>query len=612
MKNYFKIIAAAVFLTLTITPVIMCAESDGHRNNLFYLEEQKKTEAATVLLNNRKSIIPLKNPERGKIAVINIDFEYADSFNSMLRRYVPATDIAFPLKSFSAKNIKAFNKKINKFKTLIILTTDQSLADRAVIKFITVSQSKHNVILCVTGNRNILKSLNKFSHPVIISDRASDIWAAYAVQVILGGAGISSKLETKISASYPAGAGYSTVPVRLKYTVPEETGINSDDLQPIDTIVNEAINNKATPGAVVMVVKDGKVIFDKSYGSHTYEGDTPLKTTDLFDLASITKAAASTIAVMRLHEQGKIRLDKPISLYIRETRKTDKKKITLRDLLLHQAGLAPSLGFIANIKPSDYRNRYSSSYNVKVADNFYLRKGYYKKEMWPQILNTPLRKEGEYVYSDLSMFFVKELVERQSRQKFEKYLYNNFYSPLGMQTAGFNPLDKFSKENIVPTEIDTYFRNSTLHGYVHDQGAAMTGGVAGHAGLFSNANDLAVLFQMLLNRGNYGGVKYFNGETVDLFTSRTSEQSRRTLGFDGRDPESKKGYPSSLASNSVYGHTGFTGTCVWADPENNMIYIFLSNRTYPNTPNKLAKMNIRSRIMDVIYLAINKSKAAQK
>jgi len=608
MKNYFKIITVVLCLTVYISPAIMCAESDEHKKNLLYLEDRRKAEASTVLLNNSKGILPLKYPEKGKIASINIDSEYAVQFNDTLKRYTPVTAISFPQGSLSAKNIKALSKKIKSFKTVIIQTTDRPLADSAVIKFITECRKRQNVILYVTGNSTVLKNLDRFTQPVIISDTASETSAAYAAQVIAGGAGISSKLETAVTDKYHAGAGDSTIPVRLKYTVPEETGINSEDLMPIDEIVKEAIDNKATPGAVVMVVKDGMVIFEKSYGFHTYDGVNPVKTDDIYDLASITKAAAATIAVMRLHEQGRIGLDNPVSSYLSETRRTNKKKITVRDLMLHQAGLAPSLEFSRKLKPSDYRRRYSAAYSVKASDNFYLRKGYYKNSMWPQILKSHLGIAGQYLYSDLSMFFIKELIERQSRRKFQDYLYSNFYSPLGMQTAMFNPRDKFSKDRIVPTEVDTYLRKTTLHGYVHDQGAALTGGVAGHAGLFSSANDLAVLFQMLLNRGNYGGIEFFKGETVDLFTSKPSETSRRTLGFDGWDPKSETGFPSSLAPHSVYGHTGFTGTCVWADPDNNLIFIFLSNRTYPNTPNKLAKMNIRSRILDAIYTAVENSK----
>lgn len=605
MKNYFKtIIFLSAVLTIYITTAVNCTEPDEHKNNLNYLQEQEKAAAASILLNNSKGILPLKKPDKGKIVCINIDSDYSVTFNSMLNRYVQVSSISLPGKSVSTKSLKDLDKKIRKFKTVIILTTDKPLADPAMLKFINNNQKKYQLILCVTGDRSVLKNLDKFRQPVIISDVNSEIWASYAAQVIFGGAAIYSKLVTAVSESYPAGSGDSITPVRLKYTVPEEAGINIEDLSPIDEIVKDAIAVKATPGAVVMIVKDGKVIFEKTYGSHTYDGKVPVKTTDIYDLASITKSAAATIAVMRLYEQGRVKLDSRITSYIPETRRTDKKNITVKELMLHQAGLPSSISFGRKLSSKDYRSRYSSAYNVKAADGCYMKKNYYKKNMWPRILKAPMGKKGEYLYSDISMYYIKEVVERQSKKSFENYLYGNFYNPLGMQTACFNPRDKFPAERLVPTEVDTYFRNTTLQGYVHDQGAAMMGGVAGHAGLFSDANDMAILFQMLLNGGQYGGTEFFKKETVDTFTTKSSDDVRRTLGFDGWDPESEIGYPSFMASRSIFGHTGFTGTCVWADPEKKLIYIFLSNRTYPNTGNKLAKMNVRSRILDVIYMAM--------
>lgn len=606
MKNYLKtIIPLSVILTLSLTIIVDCSESDIHKNNTLYLQEQEKAAAAAVLLNNSKAILPLKKTEKGKIVCINFDSDYSAAFNNMLNRYAQVSSLSFPVKSAGSKSIKDLNKKIRKYKTVIILTTDQPLADPSILKFINDNQKKHQVILCVTGNRTVLKNLDKFRQPVIISDISSEVSAVFAAQLIFGGAAISSKLEHGISGSYPAGAGDTITPVRLKYTVPEEAGINIEDLLPIDEIVKEAIREKATPGAVVMIVKDGKVIFEKSYGSHTYnDGAMPMLTTDIFDLASVTKVAATTMALMRLYDQGRVKLDNSISSYIPETRRSDKKHITVKDLMLHQSGLPEDISFGRLVKSKDYRERYSAAYRVKAADRCYMKTGFYKKNMWPRILKAPVRARGEYVYSDLNMFYIKEAVERRSGKNFENYIYSNFYIPLGMQTACFNPGDRFPAERLVPTEIDTYFRNTTLLGYVHDQRAAMMGGVSGHAGLFSDANDLAILFQMLLNRGEYGGAEYFKGETVDTFTAKCSDTNRRTLGFDGWDPASKTGYPSFMASPSIFGHTGFTGTCVWADPEKKLIYIFLSNRTYPNTGNRLAKMNIRSRILDVIYMAI--------
>ncbi len=607
MKNKYKtVIFLSAVLPLSLVMAVRCSDFDRHGENLKYLKEIDAAASSTVLLNNGKNIIPLKRPDRERVVCVNIKADFSASFVEMLNRYARVQGVDITADSITAKALKDLDKKIKEYRTVVFRVTDVSLQNPALLKYIIESRKKHQVILCVTGNREILKSLDGFREPVIISGINSETAAVFTAQVIFGGAAVSSKLDADISASYPAGSGFTTSQVRLRYTVPEDAGIDIDDLLPIDDIVKEAIEEKATPGAVVMVVKDGKVILEKSYGCHTYGGDIPVHSTDIFDLASVTKAAATTIAVMRLYEQGKIKLDKNISTYIPETKKLGKRRVTVRDLMLHQSGLPPDVSFGCPVKAKDYMEKCTSSFNVKAADRCFMKKGFYRKYMWPKILNARLGPKGDYVYSDLSMFYMKEAVERQSGWSFDKYLYKNFYTPLCMQTACFNPRDRFPVERIAPTEVDSYFRNTTLQGYVHDQCAAMMGGVAGHAGLFSDANDIAILFQMLLNRGSYGGVEYFKAGTVDTFTSRPSEKGRRALGFDSWDPESKDGYPSLLASHSIYGHTGFTGTCVWADPENKIIFVFLSNRTWPNTGNKLAKMNVRSRILDVIYTALKK------
>lgn len=221
------------------------------------------------------------------------------------------------------------------------------------------------------------------------------------------------------------------------------------------------------------------------------------------------------------------------------------------------------------------------------------------------MLNSPIKTRGQYVYSDISMYVMKDIIERISGEPLNQYVSENFYQPLGMQTAGFLPRNRFSKDQIIPTEQDTYFRKTLLEGYVHDQGAALVGGISGHAGLFSSANDLAIIYQMLLNKGTYGGQEYFKPQTVEMFTSRQSGISRRGLGFDRWDPDLTKKYPSELASPQTYGHTGYTGTCVWVDPSRGLVYVFLSNRVYPTVTDKLSNLKIRGRIQDVINKAID-------
>jgi CubicO group peptidase (beta-lactamase class C family) len=394
---------------------------------------------------------------------------------------------------------------------------------------------------------------------------------------------------------------------QLGYADPRTLGMDPEKLNKIDAIVEEAIREGATPGAVVMVLKDGKIVFDRAFGHHAYDNEVPTQSSDLFDMASVTKIFATTIAAMRLADQGKLDLDATVGTYLSELRSShpDKAAIKVRDLLTHRAGFIPSIPFHHQIKEGGYSTEASARYPIKVADLYYLEKDFYKNVMWQQMLDSPLKTQGKYVYSDISMYVLKGILERIVQQPLDAYVAEQFYQPLGACSIGYCPLNRFAEERIVPSEDDTYFRKQMLRGYVQDPGAAMAGGVAGHAGLFANAYDLAILSQMLLNGGSYNGRQYIMPDTVKKFSTRQDEDSRRGLGFDCWDPESKKGYPCQLASPATFGHTGYTGTCVWIDPESRLIYIFLSNRLYPSpNNNKLLKLNIRPRIQDLIYEAM--------
>lgn len=393
---------------------------------------------------------------------------------------------------------------------------------------------------------------------------------------------------------------------KLEKDFPEKTGIDSKKLnERIDAIAEEAIREMAAPGAVVLVAKSNKIIFEKAYGFHTYSKETPTKVDDVFDLASISKIAATTLAVMRLTEQNKINLNQTIGDYLKEARGTNKEDITLRDVMLHQAGFIPYIPFYRALKPEDHSTDSSSAFPTKVADGYYLRKDYFNDVMWPQMLESAVKPPGKYVYSDISMYVMQKVVEAVTKQPLDVYVKEQFFKPLGMNSTDYNAWKYFPKDRIIPTERDDEsFRDTLLQGFVHDQGAAMASGVAGHAGLFSTAGDLAIYGQMLLNRGTYDGVEYFKPETVDLFTSNQALNSRRGLGFDRVDEDRKKEYPSRLASLATFGHTGYTGTAIWIDPESQLIYIFLSNRVHPKVSPKLSALDIRSRILDAVYTGI--------
>ena len=613
LSNLFRAVyALPTFCLLVSLSVSACAQTAEHLKNNALLREERNIEKSSVLLNNDKGLIPLKNLQNLTIASVNIGSAFASEFDSISTKYTVIRPFESLNYKFNPVTFDELNDDLKFFNTVIVQVSDQSLNDPRTLPLLLDLQENKQLIISLSGDVQSLNLLNNLTVPIIWTAKKSPLSANLSAQLIFGGIGSIAKLEKNISAKYKAGSGFETVASRLKYTVPEELGINSTALKGIDEIAAEAIRSKAAPGAVVMVVLDGKVIYNKAFGTRTYTDSTPTKISDIYDLASVTKTSATTMAVMRLFEQGSLKLDTTIGAYIPRARGTNKKDISVREVMLHQAGFIPFIPFYKNMLESDYSRDSTAAYPTKAADNFYMRKAFFAEVMWPQMLNSNLANRGKYVYSDLSMYFMKEMVERQSGKPMENYVMDQFYKPLGMTRAGFNPRLRFSKQEIIPTEDDQVFRKTLLEGYVHDQGAAMVGGVSGHAGLFSSSNDLAILYQMLLNRGSYGGTEFFKPATVDMFTAKQSDVSRRGLGFDRWDPESTKGYPSKLASPQTFGHTGYTGTCVWVDPKYKLVYIFLSNRVNPGVSTKLLDLNIRSRIQDVIYEAIGNQVSTAK
>ncbi|GAA4784092.1 hypothetical protein GCM10023231_09700 [Olivibacter ginsenosidimutans] len=579
-----------------------CAQNAQQNDIKEELAHQKRALATTLVLNNEQGIIPLQKLQQLKIASINIGFKHAKAFNEMLAHYAPVdtfeTDTAI-------RDLKILSEQLKFHNLLIIQVANQVLAHQSVLDFINHESANKHVILCGFGTLNQLALVDKVHIPIVWSPDTSEVAANGSASGIFGGIAFSGRLTENVSPHYPSGSGFTTIKTRLGYCFPEAVGIKSANLiEPIGQIVREAIAAKATPGAVVMVVKNGEIIFEQGYGFHTYTNDVPTRTADIFDMASVSKITATTLAVMRLEEQKKIDLNETIGHYLLQARHTNKEHIKLRDVMLHQAGFIPYIPFYRHLNPDDLSRDSSAAYNVKLADGRYLRSNYYQDVMWPEMLQSKLQSPGKYVYSDISMYVMKEVVEQQSSEPIQHYVQEQFYQPLGMYHTGYNPRLRFLKDQIVPTENDTSFRDTLLQGYVHDQGAAMANGVAGHAGIFSTANDLAIYAQMLLNKGTYGGEIYFSQATVDEYTSKQSTVSRRGFGFDRKDPDPKKEYPSKLASPATFGHTGYTGTCIWIDPEHQLTYIFLSNRVHPFVTDKLSDMNIRSRIQDAIYKAI--------
>jgi len=598
-----KVLNVFLLSILALTTFNACAQD--HKTNQQRLTAINSIISSTVVLNNHDQLIPLKGLDKKKVASINLGLPQQQMIDSMLNKYTK-------ISTFNAadykdqRDLNFLEDDLKYYNTVVVSLSSGDSNNARYINFINTLAKSKAVIVALFGNGNALASFDMLEAPIVWTPAADIEAAAVVPQVIFGGIAANGKLKTAYSAKYTLGSGFETAATRLKYTLPEDAGVNADDLKEIDKIAAEAIRGKAAPGMVVLVAKDGKVIFNKAYGSHTYTNGPAEKITDIFDLASVTKTSATTPAVMRLFEQQKLNLDTNVGAYIPRARTSPMNNIHVREVMLHQAGFIPFIPFYNAVKATDHSADSSAAYPTKVADGYYMRKNYFEDVMWPQMLNSPIKTRGKYVYSDISMYVMKDMVERLAAKPLNEYAAKEFYEPLGMQTAGFLPRNRFAKEQIVATENDTYFRKTLLEGYVHDQGAAMVGGVSGHAGLFASANDVAILYQMLLNKGTYGGEQYFKPETVNMFTAKQSAVSRRGLGFDRWDPDATKKYPSELASNMTYGHTGYTGTCVWVDPARGLVYVFLSNRVHPLVSDQLSKLSVRGRIQDAINKAIDK------
>ncbi len=397
----------------------------------------------------------------------------------------------------------------------------------------------------------------------------------------------------------------------MAYTLPEAVGADPIRLAQIDSLVNVAIADSVFPGCQVLVMKDAQVIYIKAFGWHTYAKEQKVVLNDVYDVASVTKIASTALAAMYLFDRHKIDPEAKVSKYLHFLRSTDKKDITIREIMAHQSGLKAWIPFWKNTVDSTgqldtmlYKSSEQSGYHLKVAEKLYLKDSY-KEQLLDEVAKSPLEKQGQFVYSDLGIILLQQVIEKVSGKSIDHLVTDVFYKPLGLWQMGYHPLTWKNADKIVPTEIDTAFRKQLIKGYVHDPAAAMMGGVGGHAGVFSNAHSLAVIMQMLLNKGSYAGKQYLKPATVELFTSKAYPESanRRGLVFD--KPDLSKGVegPSAIAASlASFGHSGFTGTYAWADPSNNLVYIFLSNRVYPDAHNnKLAKSNLRTRIQQIAY-----------
>lgn len=583
-------------------------------------------ERSVTMVKNTNDLIPLLHLDTLRIASVAIGDSSLKAYQSVLQRYAPVKALALS-KNYKKNEADSLLKLLADYDLVIVSlhnTTNLAYNDfgitRQTIDFIDTLRQLKKIILEIFANPYSLAMLKNTENieSIIVSYQDNDVSEEISAQLIFGGISCNGKLPVTASSAFPLNTGITSDPAcRLKYTTPQELNISPDDLAIIDTLALKGIKEKAYPGCVILVAKDGKVFYNKAFGYHTYDKKEPMLASDIFDMASITKIAASTMAIMKLYDEGKLDIDKQLGNYLPVLKKSNKEHIIIRDLLAHQAKLKAWIPFYketirnGKVDTSIYKKVKSDKYPYRVADSMYIRIDY-PDSIINEIIKSPLNKKKEYLYSDMGFYLMMKIIEKVSGEKFEDYLDENFYQPLGMSTAGFKPREKFDLSRIVPTEIDTVWRRQLVWGDVNDQGAAMMGGVCGHAGLFCNAYDLATLMQMLLQKGTYAGKQYLLPSTIAEFTKCQfpENKNRRGLGFDKPvlDPK-EASINSKTASAESYGHSGFTGTFFWVDPEENLIYIFLSNRVCPDANNKkISELGIRPDIHQAIYDAIAKSK----
>ena len=485
-----------------------------------------------------------------------------------------------------------------------------TVRDREFLAGLELVSQRQEIVLINFGEAENLRHFDKNYSLVQIFER-NDLTEALAAQMLFGAVSAKGVLPFDLNEYFRAEQGARISGFRLKYAQAEEVGISAEKLVSIDAIANSAIDAGATPGCQVLVAKDGRIIYSKSFGHHTYEGKRRVRPSDLYDVASLTKVAATTLAVMKLYDEDAFELNDRLKEFLALEDRVKIRNLRIRSLLTHESGLQPNMPISPYVLVRDStrtRSRFfqpvpTGPYQVKVADSLYFSE-MYADTLWLEVQSLDINKKQGYRYSDVNFVLLQKLVETVTGKPLNAYLEEHFYGPMGLDHTLFNPLQRFDTADIVPTQLDEKWRKQLLQGYVHDETAALLGGVSGNAGLFSTAEELAVVFQMLLNDGTYGGKQYLRPRTLEYFTA-ARHGNHRGLGFDKPYP----GRQSALAQDATlktFGHTGFTGTCAWVDPEHDLVYIFLSNRIHPDRRNfKLIQLKVRERIHQVIYDALD-------
>ena len=562
-------------------------------------------------------IIPIAND----VVYVSIGTSSDNSFAKRMRNDYKADVFNFNYNQDAGRVLSMIELIKKRYKKVVIGIHNYSRVpannfgiSKPAVDLVTKLQQQTNAITFVFGNPYAIKNWCGAKNLVACYED-DEIIHNTAIDLLQGKITAKGKLPVTVCDEYKYGSGIVYNGFFLPRINPDAVGLDPVKLNIIDSIVNDAITKGAAPGGVVLVAKDGKIAYHKAYGNYTYDKPEPVNVASIFDMASVTKICATTISVMKLYDEGKINLKKKLGDYLPWVKGSNKESLLIENILLHQAGLVAYIPFYKETIDSTgvplakfYAPKQNDSFSIRVAENLFMRNDW-RDTLYKRILQSPLAETGKYIYSDNDFIFLGKIVEAISGMPLNEYVQKEFYIPLALSSTGFKPRERFTINRIIPTEQEKTFRQQLLRGDVHDPGAAMFGGVAGHAGLFSNAYDLAVIMQMLLNGGTFNGKNYLHKETIELFIAYHSNISRRGYGFDKPEKDNTtrpEPYPCLSASPQTFGHTGFTGTCVWADPANKLIFIFLSNRVNPEGGDnkKLLNMNVRPKINEAIYKAM--------
>ncbi|GHT10088.1 beta-N-acetylglucosaminidase [Bacteroidia bacterium] len=591
-------------------------------------------EGSLILATDKQRLVPIKSTINEKIAYIEIGNNPKNTFYQTAQQYVNIHK--FSITQFQPDTYLHLLDSLSAYSLVIVGYMDIQQRrpqrnygmDSEVCSFLLrVAQLCPTIVTLYASpyTASQLMYPNLFAGLLIAHNVETDYQKA-AADALFGTIPILGRCPVTVPNVFVLEQGIQRKRIlRLKNGTPQELGIKTDRLKKVDEMIAAAIKEHAFPGCQVLAAHKGVAFYNKSFGYHTYNNDRPVTSSDLYDIASLTKVVGTLPMIMKMYEQKELELDEPIEKYIALPEKSNKNSLQVRDLLMHQAGLQAWLPLITKfliatpnsslpaLDGNFFATQFSPEYPLPIADNIWAKKSIQQRIY--QVIDsselsytkTLFKKNVPYLYSDLGFYYLQRIAEQNKNSTIAQQVDSLFFRPLGMQHTTYLPLQKFGKRNIVPTELEEPFRRQLIHGYVHDQGAALMGGVAGHAGLFATANDLAKYLQMLLWLGNYGGMQFLKPATVELFTKYQSSDSRRALGFDKPEPNPKKASPiCPEASPSSYGHTGFTGTMVWVDPEREMLFVFLSNRVHPSASNNLiTTSNIRSNILSEFLKAID-------